>query len=158
MAGALTHLGPARSLARALRRRPSLAMACASYMAAQLMRLQWPIPDLITWVPSPRLRLLLGSQDHAALLAKSLARLLSCKAMSALRCRGHRPPQARLPLEVRRQLAADYFVLHRPDLVLGQKVLVVDDLIVSGATMRACLKSLTTGSPLTAYGLALCQK
>jgi predicted amidophosphoribosyltransferase len=53
-----------------------------------------------------------------------------------------RAPQASLPPSARRRLPAQAFGVRRPARVRGRHVLLVDDVMTTGATARACAAAL----------------
>ena len=97
--------------------------------------------DLITPVPLHRWRLLRRRYNQSALLAK----LLSDQAgrpfvPELLTRRRNTPPQGQLGREGRQRNVAGAFAVapgHRDDLA-GRRILLVDDVVTSGATANAC--------------------
>lgn len=96
--------------------------------------------DVVTWVPSdPSVRRRRGF-DHAGLLARVVSEGLGRPAVALLRTRRRRPDQASLTINQRRALPDDAFVA-RGD-VPGVRVLLLDDVLTSGATLRAATRAL----------------
>jgi ComF family protein len=99
-------------------------------------------PDLVLEVPLHAARRRERGYNQASLLADALARKLSCPRLEGalVRVRPTRP-QPRLSPRERRLNLAHAFRVRMPAL-RGRKVLVVDDVVTTGATMDACLGAL----------------
>jgi ComF family protein len=95
-----------------------------------------PIDDsqaVIIPIPLHRKRLQERGYNQSALLALSLGRTIDVKALERVR---DTPPQAGLKAEARRRNVAGAF-LARPDRVRGRHVILVDDVITTGATIES---------------------
>lgn len=97
--------------------------------------------DAVTWVPSDARRLRERGADHAAILGRSVAGSLDRPAVQMLDARPGRADQASLPSARRRALPVGTFrargELH------GARVLLVDDVLTTGATVREAVRALT---------------
>lgn len=101
-----------------------------------------PQVDLVTWVPLARRRLAERGYDQARALAVGLARQLGLPAVRLLRRRVSTGPQARRSAHQRRAALQGAFVaVRRPPL----RVLLVDDVLTTGATVAACAQALVEG-------------
>jgi len=124
--------------------RPELALALAPMMAragAALLRRA----ELIAPVPLHRRRLFARRYNQAALLARALARLSGVPALPEL-LRRTRPtvPLGELSAQRRAETVAGAFAV-RPQQVArlhGKRVLLVDDVLTTGATAAACTEVL----------------
>lgn len=100
---------------------------------------------LLTPVPLHRRRLFRRCYNQSALLARTIAQLhgLRCVPDLLLR-RRHTPPQARLKAAARRRNVRDAFALNprRATLVSDQTVILVDDVMTTGATLHAAARVL----------------
>jgi predicted amidophosphoribosyltransferase len=97
-----------------------------------------PLPfDVVTWVPASGARRAARGIDHGALLARALARELDAPAAQLLR-RAPGPPQTGRPAAERRAGPA----LHGMQPLAGRTVLVVDDVVTTGATLIAAARAL----------------
>lgn len=110
--------------------------------------------DLVAPVPMHPWRAVLRGYNHAALLARSAARHarlpLAPRLLRRLRAA---PPQAGLDAAARRRNLDGAIGVRRP--VAGRRVLVVDDVTTTGATLGACLAALREAGAVEVAGLAL---
>ncbi len=95
--------------------------------------------DVITWVPLSDKRRRERGYDQAQLLAESMAKALGSEARPVLRKIRHTPAQSGLKEDKERETNAQgaYVVCDRA-LAEGKRVLVVDDIVTTGATLEAC--------------------
>jgi ComF family protein len=119
-----------------------------------LEEVNWAV-DLVVPVPLSAARLAERGYNQAALLARPLAlgSGLSFRPQALLRCRETRS-QVGLSGKQRRENVAGAF-LGNPQIVLGKKTLIVDDVTTSGATLEACAQALRTAGALEVVALTL---
>ena len=101
--------------------------------------------DLIVPVPLARLRLLTRRFNQAAILAQELSRRTGLPvAAHVLRRTRATPSQVGLTHDQRRRNVAGAFRVpkNRRAAVIGRRVLLIDDVITTGATVEACARSL----------------
>jgi ComF family protein len=101
--------------------------------------------DVIVPVPLNRLRLLRRRFNQAAVLSGELGRLTGIEHIpTALRRVRATPTQVGLTHEQRRQNVRGAFAVGRRELpgITGRRVLLIDDVITTGATVNACAKTL----------------
>ena len=67
------------------------------------------------------------------------------------------PQQALQTGDERKQNVADAFMVHHPEQLYNKHILVVDDLITTGETMRSCLKAMKRFRKATFSVFALCK-
>jgi len=142
---ALTYDTGSRGLVTAFKHadRTDAAPAFAAWMTRVLGDL--PRPGVIVPVPLHRRRLLRRRYNQAALLARELSRRLGVPAVpDALVRRRDTASQGTLAPAARRRNLAGAFAPHpeRMQHVRGQRVLLVDDVFTTGATVEACTRVL----------------
>lgn len=95
--------------------------------------------DLITWVPLSKKRRKHRGYDQAMLLATAIGASLSCPVERLLEKQKERPPQSSLQGTTPRFLnVKDAYVVSAPALTAGKRILLVDDVITTGATLSEC--------------------
>jgi ComF family protein len=114
--------------------------------------------DVIVPVPLTRLRLLGRRVNQAAVLAQEVSRITGVKTDPLVLVRTRRsPPQVGLSREQRRQNVAGAFAVAaaRKARIAGAKVVVIDDVITTGATAGACARALKRAGAARVDVLAL---
>jgi ComF family protein len=99
--------------------------------------------DVVIPVPLSRVRLATRRFNQAAILAREVARLARLPFESlALQRIKRTPPQVGLTRQQRRENVAGAFgiAVPRKDIFVGAKIVLVDDVITTGATVRACAR------------------
>jgi ComF family protein len=136
------------------RRNVSLGQVLAQPMIEQLCELDWPI-DLVTPVPLGLARMAERGYNQASLLARPIALYFRKLYRPGIihRCKETRS-QVGLPVALRKENVADAFYAERA-MTSGKNVLVIDDVITSGATMNACAKALMDAGAKQVYGYSL---
>jgi len=117
-----------------------------------------PDPPVLVPVPLHAWRLRARRYNQAAILAKAVARRrgLTC-ALSALQRRKRTPTQVGLTFHERQLNVRGAFVVprHRARAVAGRRVVLIDDVITSGATISACARTLKAAGATGVDVLAL---
>ncbi len=147
------------ALAEAIRRfkygrRPDLARPLGHLLRASVVDAVGAFDQVVPVPLHPRRRADRGF-DQAALLAVHVARQLGCPLRpEALRRTRHGPAQASLGRGERLQSAALAFEA-ATDRVAGSRVLLVDDVVTTGATLRACSAALYAAGAARVEALTL---
>ena len=99
--------------------------------------------DIITWVPVSEKRLKKRGYDQAMLLAMAAALALDDVAVETLKKCKDTPAQSSLEgADQRRTNVADVYKIVDPELIAGQRVLLIDDIITTGATLEEASRTL----------------
>ena len=115
--------------------------------------------DYITWVPLSGRRLRSRGYDQARLLAEELAARMECSCVPMLRKKRNNKAQSTVGnAEKRRQNVKDvYEILPNLD-IRGKHVLLVDDIVTTGATLSACAAELKRAGAGQITGLTLARR
>lgn len=99
--------------------------------------------DVVTWVPVSRRRLHSRGYDQARLLAESACRLWGVRPEQLLRKTADNPAQSGLTeAAARRANVLGVYEVPAPEKVQGRRVLLVDDICTTGATLAECARTL----------------
>ena len=99
--------------------------------------------DILTWVPVSPLRKIQRGYDQAELLAKAVAKELGITATKCLTKIRHTPAQSGFKdASHRRANVAGVYKVIAPEMVQNQRILHVDDILTTGATVSECAKVL----------------
>lgn len=95
--------------------------------------------DIITWVPLSRRRLRRRGYDQARILAEETAKRLNLPCEKLLEKRVDTKPQSGIrDAESRRKNAKGVYVCCAPSEASGRHVLLIDDIVTTGATLSEC--------------------
>lgn len=143
------NIGPAQSLMKKFKKDPSsqIASLFAAYMAIQYSQSNLPLPDIVTGVPSSRLRKWQLGEEIPAMLAKELGKLLGRPFLPLLQRKKQLIRQDLLSREERLQLSSEEFQRKGHPPLRGKTILLIDDTITTGATLRCCAQRLWEASP-----------
>ena len=101
--------------------------------------------DLVTWVPISPLRRFVRGYDQDELLAKVVAAELEIPCVALLKKTRHNQPQSGIEgYAKRRANVLGVYRCDNPDRISGAKVLLVDDILTTGATASECARILLT--------------
>ena len=104
--------------------------------------------DVIVPVPLHYTRLLKRRYNQSALLARELGRLsgvkVCCDAVAKIKMTR---PQAECSGAERLSNVKDVFAVKRPEEITGKRVLLIDDVLTTGATLTECGKAVRRARP-----------
>ncbi|MFN2588453.1 MAG: ComF family protein [Actinomycetota bacterium] len=146
--------GAARSLVLGLKLRRMRGHAVP--LAEAACRAAWRdgvAGDLVTWVPCSRSDARARGYDHAHALAVAVAARLGLPVVSLLVPRGTRSDQTALGAAQRRENLKGAFVARR----VHRRVVLVDDVVTTGATICTCADALVRAGAVAVEGLAGCR-
>jgi predicted amidophosphoribosyltransferase len=112
--------------------------------------------DVVVPVPTPVERLVARGYNPAALLAGPVARRAGapCSALALVRPT-NAIAQATLPRTARLAIPSGTFVVARPQDVVRRRVLLVDDVVTTGATLRSCAEALRRAGAIEVRAVTL---
>lgn len=99
--------------------------------------------DLITWVPVSRKRRRSRGYDQTQLLAKTAAKELGAELVPTLKKIRHNRPQSGIRAASERKInVLNAYRAEKPEQIEGKRILLIDDIITTGATLSECAKTL----------------
>lgn len=99
--------------------------------------------DVLTYVPISPLRKLRRGYDQVACIADSVSAELGVPCVRVLKKIKNTRPQSRIAGAAgRRANIMNAYAVTEPDLIRGKKVLILDDIITTGATLSECAKTM----------------
>lgn len=112
------------------------------------MKLQETHPegfDVLTWVPISRLRKLRRGYDQVQLLTHAVGKELGMEPVPLLSKTRHNRPQSGIAgFAQRRANVLGVYRATQPELMQGKRILLLDDVITTGATLSECARVLLT--------------
>ena len=101
--------------------------------------------DILTWAPISGLRRFRRGYDQVELIARAVAEELNVTAVRTLKKIRNTPPQSGLKDAAhRRANVLGAYIAVDPDRIRGKQVLLLDDIITTGATASECARVLLT--------------
>lgn len=101
--------------------------------------------DLLTWVPVSRLRRMRRGYDQVELLANAVGRELGVTPIRLLRKTRHNPPQSGIVGQAQRRAnVLGAYCVESGQPLENQRILMLDDIITTGATAGECARILLT--------------
>jgi len=155
---AFDYQGPPKTLIKVFKYgyRPALAKEIAAFMVVQFFHLEWPIPDLIVPVPQSFSHFFLRKFHQTLFLATEVGTLLQRPVCNLLKRKSGDFSQASLNQKKRQELSSSSFFWNKKKEISDMHILLIDDVLTTGATMRACASKLKEGHPKSIYGLVFC--
>ena len=101
--------------------------------------------DVLTWVPISKLRKLRRGYDQVQLLADTVGKALGMKPVQLLVKTRNNPPQSGIAgFAQRRANVLGIYRAAQPERIQGKRILLLDDVITTGATLSECARVLLT--------------
>ena len=121
------------------------ASAYGRILAMKLLKEGWEDTDVLTWAPISRQRKFRRGYDQVELMAKVAAEELGLELIPTLKKIRHTKPQSVMGDAAHRRanVLGAYEVID-PALVKNQRVLLLDDIVTTGATASECARVLLT--------------
>jgi ComF family protein len=131
-----------------------LAGPLTELMLSGLSRL--PRPDCLVPVPLHPRRLREREYNQALLLCDALGRRLGLEVIpDGLERVRETPPQIGLSIADRRRNVRRAFVAKHPEIIEGRQILLIDDVLTTGATVNECARVLKRAGAKAVYVLTL---
>lgn len=112
--------------------------------------------DLITWVPISNLRRLKRGFDQVELLATTLGKELGCEPVCCLKKIRHNRPQSGIRDDAKRKAnVLNAYRAEQPENFAGKRILLLDDIITTGATVSECARVLLTAGAKEVHAAAV---
>ena len=112
--------------------------------------------DLLTWAPISRLRKWRRGYDQVELIAQAVGKELGIAPVATLKKRRNNPPQSGIRDAARRR--ANVFGVYQvldPQQISGKRILLLDDIMTTGATAGECARMLLTDGAKEVYCAAV---
>lgn len=126
-----------------------------SYGRLLAMKLQEKYPDgfdILTWVPVSRLRRWKRGYDQCKLLADTVAVELGMEPVRTLHKLRNNPPQSGIVgVAARKANVLGVYRCTCPEQIAGKRILLLDDIITTGATASECARILLTAGAKEVY-------
>ena len=125
--------------------RRNYAAAYARMLGMRLMKEDGVQFDCITWVPISDKRKKKRGYDQGQLLAEKLSQELQIPMQSTLKKIRNNPPQSGIVGQAHRKAnVMGVYVATQPQALAGKRILLLDDILTTGATAGECARILLT--------------
>lgn len=114
-------------------------------------------PDIIMPVPLARRRLFQRGYNQATLLAQPIARAFGVKIDLSSVTRKYRENMGHKNSAQRAQNVHNVFIVRNLDKIRGKKILLVDDVMTTGATFNELRRVLIDAGAVAVYGVTFCR-
>ncbi len=134
----------------------SYACAYGRSLAMKLLQEMQGSWDVLSYIPISPLRRFFRGYDQVELLAREVAAQLGLTPVCTLKKIRNTPPQSKLPDAARRRanILGAYRVID-PAAIAGKRILLLDDVITTGATASECARTLLTSGAKEIYCAAI---
>lgn len=126
---------------------------CYGRMLAMKITQEYPDGfDALTWIPISSQRMRQRGFDQVALLAEAVGKELAIRPQELLKKIRNNPPQSGISGEAeRRANVLGAYRVTDPDAVRGKRILILDDVITTGATVSEAARMLLTAGAQQVY-------
>ena len=132
-----------------------LGMFLGGLLSEGVKTLNWQI-DMIVPVPIHHLKKVDRGYNQSDYIVKGLCKSLNIPYSTKLIKRTrHTESQTRLGMDQRALNVANAFRVRNPKEIIGKNVLLVDDVITTGATIQECAKALINGGAQSVYASSI---
>lgn len=115
--------------------------------------------DIITWVPLSRKRLRQRGYDQARLLAAELSKKAGIECCRLLKKTRNNPAQSGTGgAEKRRANVSGVYTALSPEKITGKSILIVDDIVTTGATLSECGRMLLSAGAKEVKAVTVARK
>ena len=129
----------------------SYAETYGRMLAMKLLQEEIPF-DILTWAPISALRKWRRGYDQVELIAKAVGQQLGIEAVPTLKKVRHNPPQSGLgDASQRRANVLGVYRALNEDRLRGKRILLLDDIMTTGATAGECARILLTAGAKEVY-------
>lgn len=134
----------------------SYASAYGRFVAMKLLEIQPEGFDLLTWIPVSPMRKLRRGYDQVQLIANAVGKELGMTPVPTLKKIRHNRPQSGIRDAAKRRanVLGAYRVV-TPEHLTGKRVLLLDDILTTGATMSEAARMLKTAGAKEVHGAAV---
>ena len=134
----------------------SYALSYGRALAMHLQQKGFDKYDVLTYIPVAPLRKFRRSYDQVELIARAVAKELDVPLVPTLRKIRNTPPQSGFKdVSQRRANVLGAYKIKNPDLVRSKQILLLDDVITTGATASECARVLLTAGAKEVYCAAI---
>ena len=136
--------------------RQSYAPAYGRALAMKLQKERLDDFDILTWVPISPLRRLHRGYDQVELVAKATGKELGISPTKTLHKFRNTPPQSGIKdISHRRANVLNTYKPANPEFIRGKRILLLDDVITTGATASECARVLLTAGAKEVFCAAI---
>lgn len=159
IAAAFDYVGPPASIIRKLKygNQPYLAKGAGAFLVAQFIQLNWPLPDYIVPVPISSTHWIERGYNQSQLLAENVSLLLNKPLHLLLKRKSGDYSQAGLNRQQRTLLTSSSLLLKKETPLYDKTILLIDDVMTTGSTLKRCAETLREGCPKEIYALTFCR-